>query len=363
MAEALEKIQALLKESKVFALVSKKNCEEHKLLAKEALKNSFLENNLNAVSLPEHADFQKKWKTIIPEEKNTQILQKTSLKIPKNQCKIKELSYEEDENFFSLVITVEKGELNKNIVSFEPVLQKADVVFCFFDPCEAEALEEYGQKIIMPPKEKVIFLSSSNITFAEKIFQIITAAAPGRRLSNKTTTLLFASLITETGNFTKPISQEVLRFGSELLSLEADKEAIKAILNEEKTIFSAQLLGRALARTHIDSESPVSWTFLNQKDLEKTSNSGLSSLSFYNVLKNIRENIPYKPLSLLFWQDSGQNIYATAAADDEKELVPLAEAIGVKLQSKYFTTGPFSSFSEAEIKFRQALKGNDFLQI
>jgi hypothetical protein len=355
MTEALEKIQSLFQKTKTFALFSKKNSEDYKLLAKEALRQILLEKKIDTFSLPDHPEFRKKWSRLLKNDDTEIFSRQTFIRIPKNQCKIKELSCEENNDFLSLVVTSEKGELNKDTIIFEPIPPKADAAFCFFEPHDAGILSEFEKKIILPPKEKIVFLASNEKTFSEKIFQIIKTVFLDDLPSPAISTLLFASLITETHNFVRPISQEMLRFGSELLSLGADKETIKIILNEEKNISFTQLLGRALARTRTDEILDASWTFLSKKDLEKTENLNSSPSFFYNILKNLRDLIPFRALSLLFWQkDNG--ILAMAAADEEENLIPLARIMGIGLQSKFFTAGPFNSFSEAELRFRKALE-------
>lgn len=369
MTEALEKIQSLFQESKTFALFSKKSSEDYKLLAKEALRQTLSEKKLGALSLPDHLEFRKKWSRLLPSVEADVFSQQTSIRIPKNQYKIKELSCEEDNDFLSLIITSENGELNKNTIIFEPIPPKVDAAFCFFEP--HDALNEFEKQLILPPKEKIVFLTSNEKTFAEKIFQIIKAVSPDTYSLPTISTLLFASLISETNNFIRPVSQEALRLGSEFLSQGADKETIKTILNEEKTISFARLLGRALARTHADELSDASWTFLSKKDLEKTESLNSPPSFFYNIVRNLRDLIPFRTLSLLFWPASlsGQgghndnNILAMAAADEEEKLIPLARYLGIELQSKFFTVGPFNSFSEAELRFRKALEEISSLKI
>lgn len=372
MTEALEKIQSLFQEAKTFALFSKKNSEDYKLLAKEALIQTILGKKMGIFPLPDHPEFRKKWNRLLPNGETDFFSQQTSIRIPKNQCKVKELSCEEDNDFLSLIFTSEKGELNKDAVIFEPIPPKADAAFCFFEPHDAGILSEFEKKIVLPPKEKIVFLASNEKTFSEKISQIIKTVFPDALSSPAISTLLFASLITETHNFVRPVSQEMLRFGSELLLLGADKETIKTILNEEKTISFAQLLGRALARTHADDVLDASWTFLSKKDLEKTESLNSPPSFFYNILKNLRDLIPFRTLSLLFWQKEpastnaslgGNNILAMAAADEEENLVPLARIMGIGLQSKFFTAGPFNSFSEAELRFRKALEELNSIKI
>jgi hypothetical protein len=140
---------------------------------------------------------------------------------------------------------------------------------------------------------------------------------------------------------------------SERLGCEAS--SFFTVDENKKTISFARLLGRALARTHIDGNLDASWTFLTQEDLKKTDNLKISPSFFYNIVRNLRELIPFCNLSLLFWQ-SDKDIYAMTVADEEKNLIPLAQQLGVSLQSKFFVTGPFNNFSEAELHFRKALE-------
>lgn len=360
MTEALEKIQSLVQEAKTFALFSKKDSEDYKLLAGEALKMTLSEKKTSAISLPEHQEFKKKWGRLLPENKTNIFPQQTSIRIPKNLYKIKELSCEENEEFLSLVVTSENNKLSKEAIVFEPILPKIDAAFCFFEPHDIDALNEFEKNLILPKKEKIIFFTSNEKTFAEKIFQIIETISPESQPA--ISTLLFASLITETNNFVRPVNQEVLRFGSELLSSGADKETIKTILDKEKTISFARLLGRALARTHADEILDASWTFLSRKDLEKTENLNFSPSFLYDIARNLRNLIPFRSLSLLFWH-SNDSVFAMAVADEENKLVPLARHLGVSLQSRFFTAGPFNSFSEAELRFRKALEEVNSLKI
>ncbi len=368
MTEALEKIQAILKEAQTLALFSRKYSDDYKLLAKAALKHALENKKIKVLSLPDNPEFRKRWSAVLPSDVEEQpFLKQTSIRIPKSQYKIKELTYEDNDDFLSLIITSENNELQKSEIVFEPIPPKAEAAFCFFEPSETDALQEFENQLVLPSQEKIIFLTAGNdITFSEKISQIIKVNAADLFSAPQISTLLFASLITETDNFIRPISQEVLRFGSELLSLGADKEKIKAILNQNKTISLARLLGRALARTHIDEALNASWTFLSQKDLEKTENLNPSPSFLYDIVKQLRELIPFRAVSLLFWQSEpastsaslgGKSIFAMAVASEEKNLMPLADRLdNAKLQSKYLSAGPFNNFSEAELLFRKALK-------
>ncbi|MGB9598836.1 MAG: hypothetical protein ACPLZH_03280, partial [Minisyncoccales bacterium] len=368
MAEVLEKIQVILKESKTFALLSKKEAEDFQLLAKEALKVALSTKNLEIISLPQESNFKEKWQELLAKGPLLSPPSKTAVRIPKNLYKIKELKYEDEKDYLSLIITTENEPLDKNAVIFQPLRPKTEAAFCFFEPKESDILDAFSSEIELPPKEKIIFLSKSEKTLAEKIFQIIKITIPHALSLVNVSTLLFASLIKETDNFSRPIEQEVLRFGSELLSSGADKEVVKKILNKEKAAL-VQVLGRALARTTIDEESKTSWTFLSYKDLEKTGNLNQPPSFYNNLVRELRKNLPFQPISLIFWQDYSlleagkQNVFALVAAEEEENLLPLANNLRVALRSKYFIAGPFKNFSEAELCFKKALKEASALQV
>ncbi len=69
MPEALEKIQAVFKESKIFALLSKKVSEDFKLLAKEALKHVLLEKKTRRYLIAGTSGFPKEMEDIDPRKK------------------------------------------------------------------------------------------------------------------------------------------------------------------------------------------------------------------------------------------------------------------------------------------------------
>lgn len=354
MTEVLEKIQSILKEAKTFALFSKNNSEEYKLLAKEALKCALLKKNFTIFSFPENPDFQKKWSSLLSNAIQP-LSQQTSIRIPKNQYKIKELKYEDDNDFLSLVLTSENGELKKENIVFEPVAPKIDTAFCFFSPPENEFFEGLGNKVLLPEKEKIIFLTSSNKTFAEKIFRIIKLIDSEILSVSTVPNFLLASLLDETQYFADIINQEILSFASELLSYGADKEKINEILKKKDDVVPPQLLGRALARTYYDEPLGAYWTFLSQKDFEKTNTTETTISFLYSIIQKIRKIISSQNLSLLLWQN-GKNVSAMAAGDNEEKLAQLANCFGVKLQSKFFTIGPFNNFSEAENALKKALR-------
>ncbi len=118
-----------------------------------------------------------------------------------------------------------------------------------------------------------------------------------------------------------------------------DYENILEIIKTEQTPSFVQLFGRALARTRINEELKSIWTFISQKDLEKTKNKNADESLFEQIIKNIKKLIPFQPMALVLWQNKNKVWGLMLGEDEEKE-----------------TFGPYKNFSEAEIKIQQALK-------
>ena len=119
-----------------------------------------------------------------------------------------------------------------------------------------------------------------------------------------------------------------------------------------------QLIGRALARTHSDENLYSSWTFLKAGDFEKTKTSPEPETirDLFNKIKNFLKEAKFH---FIFWEKSEENqskIFGFVFGRNEESLNFLALSLGAQIQSDYFFTPPFKSFSEAELAARKSLK-------
>ncbi|MFC1756840.1 hypothetical protein ACFLZC_01615 [Patescibacteria group bacterium] len=358
----VEKIKTLIETSKSFGIITDKNPEDYEFLAKEALKRTLALKKIPALDLlTERVGLKDKWSPIIKPIAEIAFPQKTIIKLPKEKYDIKEVSYKEDDNNLSFVVTSKENEILNQDILLEKLPPETDSVFCFFG--NDKKLEELRKTIKLPNNDKIIFIKQSEKTVTEKVLEIIKIFSPELANDMDTSTLLFASLITETNNFSTGITKESFFLATQLLGNNAQQELILEILEEDKKLFLAQLLGRALARTYVDESLEVSWSFLNSRDFQKTNNTSVSPQKLYELTKKMGNLIASQNLHVLIWKSSEgiKSLIAPGKNNNESYLLPLAKSLGAQMESKFFIIGPFENFSEAEIHIRKVI--TNFIKI
>lgn len=365
MEKDIETIKQIINSSESTALLLEKDDSEESFLAKESLKTALLLKNIALISLSrESPDYFKKWAAFLSRD-NLFVPQKIFINIPKDKYPIKELKYDENDKFFSLSIVTQGTDFNKDDLIFEKALPKVDSVFYFSKNPASAKLENFKDSLEIPAEERIIPIMSGSGTVSEKVFNIILALNLEENIlkTSHLTTLLFAAILKETDNLTKNISKEILQAAAFLLDQGADKETIRKIFNQEKEQYIWQLLGRSLARTAIDENLKSSWTFLAKKDFEKNKTEAKPELLF-RILKELKKQIPSQAFSFLVWEsnllpaeklDKGA-VWAIVDSQDGEKLKLLAEHLEAPQENTYIKTGPYASFSEAEINLRRALK-------
>lgn len=352
-----DKIKAVIEKLKIAAILFEPNASEEIFLLKNALETGLKSLGKEIIFFPDDLEISKsgykeKWQTLLENSgaATAETQTKTIIKIPKKEISVKELSYNENGDFFSLVITSQKGRITKELAIFEEALPEPDMVFCFFG--DSEKLENFKDKLKLPTNDKIIFFEPNEKNAAtEKIvdlFKLLNAD-----FSPALSGLLFASLIVETNNFQDYSNKDVFSLANFLLSREADANLIKEIMEKEKTNSFVRLLGRAGARTHYDENQNISWSFLAKNDFEKTGaepSAGLI-LKISQELEKIKK--PAK-ISVFCWQNNG--VFAFLKTLEKSLLLDLAQKLNTSLQSDYFIAGPFQNFSEAEMKIKEVIE-------
>lgn len=357
--EQIKRLKEIVEQSKSFALVLEEGSEDYEFLAREALKAALSEKSAYVYLAPQNEkSFLDKWSAILPKAENNPPYYFVSLGIPKKQFKVKEIFYESNNDFFTLNIGTENTRITPENIVFKPRATAIDAVFCF-GSTEIKWPEIMQEETLLPEKEKIIYITNSieQKTISEKIKDIISIIDEKLLSQNNIPDLLFASLILETNCFSHNFSETNIDLVSSFLKLGADRETINKILEKEKTDSLAQLIGRALARTRIHENLLSSWTFLSKEDLKKTGFKGNNPRFFYQIFLKIKEFLPPQPLSFVFWQkENGIYLLTTTAHESKDDLIFLGEKLSGNFYGKFFVSGPFKNFSEAEIKTREALK-------
>jgi hypothetical protein len=320
-----EEIKEIINNAKSVALVLDENPGEKEVLGREALRIFFQNKGTPVYLFPENPEeIKNKWSVILENNnnhKNASLSGEISVRVPKERFDIKEINYEEDEEFLTLKITADDNENRGSDISVEIKPMTFDILICVGSP-DAN-FNNYKNKISLMANDK---------TLSEKIFEIT-----GDEVSPN---LLFTSLLLETSGFKRGVTEGSLNLGQRLLSLGADKKIIDEILNSELSLSVAQILGRALARTRF-SESPQSnWTFISKNDFEKTGVSDIDISLVRRISEEIKEIVPPQPTFIILWENGENMVQALITRDGNGEK----------------QAGPYKNFTEAEMKIKQMLK-------
>lgn len=267
-----EEIKEIINNAESVALALDENSGEKEFLVREALRIFFQNKNKPVYLFPENPEeIKNKWSAILGNDnnnrKNVSLSGEISIRVPKERFNIKEINYEEDEEFLILKITADDNENQNRDISVEIKPMVFDILICL-GSLNIE-FDNFKEKIILEAGEK---------TLSEKIFEIT-----GDEISPN---LLFASLLLETNGFKKNITEGSLNLGQKLLALGADKKIIDEILNSELSLSIAQILGRALARTRFSEYPQSNWSFISKNDFEKT---GILNIDISLIRKSARK--------------------------------------------------------------------------
>lgn len=363
MDKTPEKTIEMLTNAKSCALILDQNPKEECFLLKNALKLALNELNIVSFSYPENNDtlkyYSEKWSPILKdlvveqEEKP-----KAILKIPKKDILIKELSYNESDDFFSLIITPKQGRVIKESLILEETFPKPDVFLCFFEDMKKFGFlkneiefPESGENVVMFTSREEADLGGVKKTLTERITDLIQLLQVN--FSPLIADLLFASLILETNKFKYYLSKDIFSLANFLVSRGANSKQISEILESQRTDSFVQLLGRAAARTHYDDKLNAMWTFVQTADFEKTGNSPSLNL-ILKLTKELEGIVKSAKVYAFFWQKSNE-IWIVLKSFDEVYLSKVSNILDLIPNSDYLIIGPYENFSEAELKVRETL--------
>jgi len=350
MTATQETVKNIINSSAKILLVREPSADEATILAMLALKNILGEAGKKIFLSPAPSEnFAEKFGKIAPREQAAEMPQKIKIKIPKNSP-IEELRYEEDENFFSVLISP-KNKMEPAELLIEKSPLDFDAAFCFF--AGMDGWKKINAPIARPAPEKTVYVARDEKTAAEKINEIHAILNGPAPLPRVTATLLMASLVFETDNFQKQ-SRAVFALANIFLDAGADQKTVEEITLADKKIELAQITGRALARTTIEPNLKTSWTFLTRRDFEKTGVAALKENMLF-LLRKVRSNIAPPPCSIVCFEN-GDEVQSLIYHEDKNVLANLAMSLGGEPESLYFFASGFKNFSEAETKIRQLLK-------
>jgi|GEM_PF-5909011 len=337
-----EQLRETIESVKNAVLIVGEEKTEEKFLLREAL-SLFLNSKDIFVSIvpPAPEEIKTKWSPLV-EEKFFTITRDVvnTIKIPKKKFFPQEIEYEEDENFLKINLISKDGHIDKNDIFVEQEPLEFDIAFCFSNP-KHEEISKYQNIAIK--KEAIFIVPDKEKTLAEKIYEIIEKTSNNIEeiKDTKIPSLLMASLVLETENFRKKINQNIFYLGYNLLDLGADKNLIEQINKNEISLFFAQILGRALARTRIDESLKSYWTFLSKEDFERAKIKNPSTELIFKIASEVSKITPLQPNIIVLWQIK-ESVFAVMLKNNH--------------EAQKIILGPYKNFSEGEISIRKSLK-------
>ncbi|MCX6731557.1 MAG: hypothetical protein NTX55_01040 [Candidatus Parcubacteria bacterium] len=320
-----EKIQKIINKTGSVALTLGENPKEQDVLTREVLRIFFQNKGWITYLFPENPeDIKNKWSPLLNNHKNPSLSSEISVRLPNNIFDVKEIRYEEEDEFLTLKILTDGNNAKKNDILLDVKPLIFDVLICIGSP-DAK-LDNFKDKIILTADDK---------TLSEKIFEIT-----GDEISAD---LLFASLLLETNNFKNKVTEGSLNLAHRLLSLGADKKFIDEVIKKDYSLSFAQILGRTLARTRLNKSFQSNWAFISKNDFEKAGIENADTSLIRRIINEIKEIIPRQPAFVILWEDRENNVWALLTTEKKNE-------------NEREITGPYKSFSEAELKIQQTLK-------
>lgn len=186
---------------------------------------------------------------------------------------------------------------------------------------------------------------SSKVSLAEILYEFLTALEGGP-LESGLATLLLAGIIEQTNSFgSGHTNADSLLASSELMRLGADYAGACHIAKTEKALGTLQLFGRAAARTRIDNEHGILWSFLTAEDFDKT---GRNKKDLTAVITHLNTQFSPRRLTVLLSQEGAGSRTRVLLSGNEM-LEQIAKREQGAFHSPHFSlANSFSTFREAE---------------
>lgn len=338
------------REARLFALLLEEHPDDALFLSREALRSALQQHAGAVITLPPpNTQQMQKWSTLLAPPLASE-LPKTLLSIAKTDCPIESIHYDETDAAVSIVITPSREPLRREHIAITPLLPEPDIVIAFAR--EERLPQRHLSQFTLPTEDRVYLLGASEPAALEA-YHALLAAFPESLNAAEVVTLLLASLLSETKNLTQNRSQSLLSVSADLLGRGANIQLVESLLAVPVT--QTQLLGRALARTTMDAAIASSWTFLAQKDFEKTGSSPSPS-ALRDILSEITARCKTEHCALLLWQEQ-EGVRAMVRTRHEGLRKVLAAAFAPTSTSPdVMVFHRWKNFSEAERELRHTVR-------
>ena len=192
---------------------------------------------------------------------------------------------------------------------------------------------------------EVNLIDASLPSIAELTYRFL-ASVPNHKISSLSATLLLSGILHRTQGLTVMTDAGTLLSGHELVKLGADYTIAHKLSRSVTSTSLTPLIGRALARSRVDTKKQITWSSLTKDDFLLTER---TAVDIPDIMARIEKEFPGNRFHVFLWQHPATHaIHAHIAAD-----ITLQESIrrsaSAETDGSYLRlTGTYESFADAE---------------
>ncbi len=237
------------------------------------------------------------------------------------QAEISRIYYEKNENNLKFYLTLKKGSLEKQDVSFSTKKTKPDLLIALGIKNKQDLEKTFGQdfnifyespvlnidnQIVNESFGEINLVEITNISLSEIVTLLIKSLGQGL-FDKDIATYLLTGIIWASQNFrnqkTKPKTLETAAY---LIEQGAEHQKIIHYLYKTKPTSYLKLLGRILKRMNVDKNKELAWAFLSSQDLK---DSKFSPFDLSLAIKELKTGLFRLPALLILWEESFSPVF------------------------------------------------------
>lgn len=192
---------------------------------------------------------------------------------------------------------------------------------------------------------EITLADSSLASLSELVYHFL-ASFPNHTIPAESATLLLSGILHRTEGFTVITNANTLLSAHELIRMGANYEAAHAMSRISTPFSLMPLIGRALARSKIDTQKGIVWSLITQDDFLATHR---VPADMPDILKRIKKEFPQARACILLWQDTDIKKIHAYVATDALMLTLLRQRINGEFKDTHTElTELYDSFPDAE---------------
>ena len=283
---------------------------------------------------------------------------------------VRQLRYEQNERAIDIIVTPKSNPLSSGAVSFRDGALRCDLAIAIgFSPesppekqsnaLPADFLKQTPFITVSPAQNSPVpqpgltpDKKPRNTSISEQCF-LLAKRIPGFTVASRHATTLLAGILEQTANLREALNADTLDITSQLFKAGAQYDDAWTIVNPLPSLSLIQLIGRAAARSKIDEDRGVLWSFLAAEDFVKT---GSLLRDLGKAADHLRRFMTSSNPVALVWQDPADSRLRAMIAGERALLDRMRTLAPSALQNTHLTfSDSYDSFQDAETRIASLL--------